>query len=494
METIINSPIPFYTILVPLVGIIAIGFSGKKPNLRETFTLISAFITFFCVVSMLPTILKGNVIEFTAITLFSNLDIKFRVDALGIFFALTSSFLWIVTSFYSIGYVRAAKEHKQTRYFMCFAAAMFATMGVAFSGNMFTTYFFYEVITLCTFALVAHKETPEALRGARIYFVFLFGTSIAFQLTAIFLTYHATGTLDFSNQGIFNEARANGLSDTFIYITFGLFIAGIAKAGFIPFHAWLPNAMVAPTPVSALLHAVAVVKTGVFVILKVVLHIFGIDLLSELGLGTALMYFASVTIIIASIFALRQDNLKARLAYSTISQLSYIIFGVALLSPAGITASIMHLVIHAFGKITLFFCAGAIYIAAHKTKVSELDGIGKKMPLTMAAYTLGAFSMIGIPPFGGFITKWYLITGAVEAKHIPIIAVLVVSTILNACYFLPIVYKAFFKDLPEGENAERHEAPVFMVAPLILTALGTLALFFYPSLFLKLAGAVVAAL
>lgn len=492
--TVVHSPLPFFTILIPLLGMILTAVTSKKPNVRETLTLITASAMFVFVLTMLPTILDGKVIEFTVINLFSNIFIKFRVDSLGIFFAITASFLWIVTSFYSIGYVRKLKEHAQTRYFMCFSAAMFAAIGVAFSANMFTTYMFYEVITFCTFPLVVHKETKEAFRGARIYFTFLLGTSIAFQLSAIFLTYHATGTLDFSDQGIFQDAKLNGISNTYIIITFGLFIAGVAKAGAIPFHSWLPNAMVAPTPVSALLHAVAVVKTGVFVVLKIVLHIFGIQLLSHLGLGTALIYFASFTIIVASIIALRQDNLKARLAYSTISQLSYIIFGVALLSPAGITASIMHLVIHAFGKITLFFCAGSIYAAAHKTNISELDGIGKKMPITMAAYTLGAFSMIGVPPFGGFITKWYLITGAVEAKFIPIIAVLVASTILNACYFLPIVYKAFFKNLPEGETAGYHEAPGLMVGPLVFTALGTIALFFLPTLFLELAGNVVAKL
>lgn len=491
MTEIIHSPMPFFTILVPLCGIILIGIFRKIPNLRELFTLLSAFVMFCFVLTMLPTILKGNVIEFSLITLFSNIDIKFKVDSLGIFFATTASFLWFVTSFYSIGYVRGHHVHSQTRYFMCFAAALFATIGVAFSGNMFTTYMFYEIITLCTFPLVAHNETPESFRGARIYFTFLLGTSIAFQLTAIFLTYHATGTLEFSNSGIFNEAHANGLSNTFIIISFGLFIAGIAKAGAIPFHSWLPNAMVAPTPVSALLHAVAVVKTGVFVVLKVVLHIYGIDLLGKLGLGTALMYFAAVTIITASIIALRQDNLKARLAYSTVSQLSYIIFGVALLSASGITASIIHLVIHAFGKITLFFCAGAIFVTTHKTNISQLNGIGRKMPLTMAAYTLGAFSMIGIPPFGGFITKWFLLTGTVEAKHLPMLGVLAASTILNASYFLPITYRAFFRDLPDRESATYKEAPYIMVVPLCFTALGTIALFFVPHMFLDLANAVV---
>ncbi|MCG2813124.1 MAG: hypothetical protein L6245_00425, partial [Thermodesulfovibrionales bacterium] len=299
------------------------------------------------------------------------------------------------------------------------------------------------------------------------------------------------------------------VSDTFLIITFILFMAGITKAAMMPLHSWLPAAMVAPTPVSALLHAVAVVKTGVFVVVKIVLHIFGIDLLSQLGLGTALAYFASITIIVASIIALKQDNLKRRLAYSTISQLSYVILGVALLTPSGITGSIMHIVLHAFGKITLFFVAGAIYVAAHKTNISELDGIGKEMPFTMAAFTLGALSMIGIPPLGGFLSKWYIAIGSIEAQQLPILLVLASSTILNACYFLPIVYAAFFKSeqcqlLVSKETEHQQlpptltltpslkEAPALMVIPLVLTAIGALVLFFAPSVFLELARMVVA--
>jgi len=273
----------------------------------------------------------------------------------------------------------------------------------------------------------------------------------------------------------------------------------------MPLHSWLPAAMVAPTPVSALLHAVAVVKTGVFVVVKVVLHVFGINLLTELGLGTALAYFASITIIVASVIALKQDNLKRRLAYSTVSQLSYVILGVALLTPSAIAGSIMHIVLHAFGKITLFFTAGAIYVAHHKTEISQLDGIGKKMPFTMAAFTLGSLSMIGVPPLGGFLSKWYIGIGALEAHQLPIILVLVGSTILNACYFLPIVYAAFFKEPAHDEHHGHHghnnhshtkhgleEAPALMLVPLVLTAIGAVLLFLFPSVFLDLAKIVVA--
>jgi len=494
---VLYSARPLQAVLISLVAAFLILLTGERHrNLRETWTILAGLIKFSLVASMVPFILDGKVIEYTVLTIAPGLLIQFRVDALGVFFGLTASFLWIITSFYSIGYVRSLKEHAQTRYFACFAIALSATMGVAFSANMFTTFLFYEIITICTYPLVAHKETPEARKGARRYVAYLLGTSVAFLLFAIFLTYNAAGTLDFSNQGIL----AGKASSAVLTLIFVLYMAGIGKAAMMPFHSWLPAAMVAPTPVSALLHAVAVVKTGVFVVVKVVLHIFGVNLLKDLGLGTALAYFASFTIIVASIIALRKDNLKARLAYSTVSQLSYVILGVALLTPSGITGSVMHIVLHAFGKITLFFAAGAIYVAAHKTEISQLDGIGKKMPFTMAAFTLGALSMIGIPPLGGFLSKWYIALGSIEADQLPILVFIATSTILNAAYFLPIVYAAFFKE-PAAEphhgvhselhtpNSELkiHEAPALMVVPLVLTAIGAVALFFMPSLFLDLA-------
>ncbi len=507
MESIISIK-PLLAISASLAAAVLIFITGERQkNLRESWTILAGLVKFGIIFSMLPAVLSGKVIEYTLITIAPGLIIQFRVDALGLFFGLTASFLWIITSFYSIGYMRALDEHAQTRYFICFAIALSATIGVAFSANMFTTFLFYEIITVCTFPLVAHKETPEALRGAKRYLTYLLGTSVAFQLTAILITFSITGNLDFSNQGILYGVREKGVSDTLLIITFVLYMAGITKAAMMPLHSWLPAAMVAPTPVSALLHAVAVVKTGVFVALKVVLHVFGVDLMAQLGLGTVLAYFASFTIIVASIIALKQDNLKRRLAYSTVSQLSYVLLGVALLTPSGITGSIMHIVLHAFGKITLFFTAGAIYVAAHKTEISQMDGIGRKMPFTMGAFTIGALSMIGIPPIGGFISKWYIALGSIEAMEIPILVIIATSTILNACYFLPIVYSAFFKEpspdhdshhadahhAPEGTHSSFSEAPAIMVLPLVLTATGAIILFFMPSAFLELASLVVAA-
>jgi multicomponent Na+:H+ antiporter subunit D len=498
LETaVIHSIKPLLAVGVSLTAALLIYITGeRRRNLRESWTILASVIKFTIIASMIPSVLEGKVLEYAVIYVSPGLSLRFRVDALGTFFAVTASFLWIITSFYSIGYVRSMKEHAQTRYFACFALALSATTGVAFSANLFTTFLFYEIITISTFPLVAHKETPEAMKGARRYVTYLLGTSIAFQLFAILMTYSAAGTLEYSYQGIFNGIRGGVVSDTFLIIVFLLFIYGIAKAAMIPFHSWLPAAMVAPTPVSALLHAVAVVKTGVFFMVKIVIHVFGIKVLSDMGLGTILACFASFTVIVASVIALRQDNLKAMLAYSTVSQLSYVTLGAALLSPSGIIGSVMHIVLHAFGKITLFFSAGAIYVATRKTRVSELDGIGRRMPFTMAAFTIAVLSMIGIPPAGGFISKWYIALGSVESEQLPVLVVLGGSTLLSACYFLPIVHRAFFKEAPAVSDKypssvtsgpSIKEAPTLMVAPLVLTALGVVALFFKPALFNDLA-------
>jgi multicomponent Na+:H+ antiporter subunit D len=266
-----------------------------------------------------------------------------------------------------------------------------------------------------------------------------------------------------------------------------LFVLGFAKAGVMPFHGWLPAAMVAPTPVSSFLHGVAVVKVGVFSILRVVFDIFGPDLLRNLDLGVALTYFVSITILFASLVALTQDNLKRRLAYSTIGQLSYMILGAGMVSAAGMTGGVLHIAMHAFGKITLFFCAGAIYVASHKKYISEMDGLGRQMPITYVAFFLGSLSIIGMPPLGGFLSKWNLLVGAVQSQQMVLVAVLLGSSLLNAAYFFPIVYRGFFAPAPTGDSAGGiREAPLFCLLPLSVTALCSVLLFFYPSVFLQL--------
>jgi multicomponent Na+:H+ antiporter subunit D len=443
---------------------------------------------------MVPFVLNKQLLVYNLVDILPGVGIAFRVDALGMLFALVASSLWIVTSIFSIGYMRPLKEHSQTRYFSFFALALSSAIGVAFAANLLTMYLFYEMLSLSTYSLVTHHQDPEARFGGRKYLTYLMGTSIGLLLPAIILTYTFTGTLNFSDQGILKGAA----SDTVLTIMFVLFLLGIGKAAIMPVHSWLPSAMVAPTPVSALLHAVAVVKAGVFCELRIILYVYGVDLMHELHLGVMTIYFVSITIIVGSLFALAQDNLKARLAYSTVAQLSYIVLGAALLSPDGILGGVIHIVMHGFGKITLFFCAGAILVATGKKNISEMKGLGKQMPVTMMAFFIGALSIIGLPPLGGFISKWNLVLGSLEAGQIPILVVLLTSSLLNAAYFLPIVYQAFFAKANPGGNpgddasaGKIREAPFLAVAAPVITALCSIALFFYPGVFLDLAGMVV---
>ena len=479
----VESITPLLAVLVSLIAGVFIVIFKNKPNIRESCSIIASIIKFLIVISMLPVILNGDKIVYTLFTIIPGIDIKFKVDAFGLFFAITASSLWIITTFYSIGYMRSLKEHEQTRYFLFFAIALSATMGVAFSGNLITLYLFYELLTLSTYPLIIHDETKKALDAGTKYLAYMLTTSILFQLLAIFLVYSITGTIDFSDNGVFSGNEPL----TLIAVIFVLFVIGYAKSAMMPLHSWLPTAMIAPTPVSALLHAVAVVKTGVFSIVRVLLFIFGIKLLSSSGLGLIMCYFASFTIILASIFALTQDNLKKRLAYSTVSQLSYIVLGASLLTHNGIIGGIIHIVNHGFSKITLFFCAGSIYIASKKKNISELNGIGRKMPLTMAAFSIAVLSMIGIPPACGFLSKWYLALGSIESDNIPILIVILLSALLNAAYFLPIVYVAYFKSPDnDGEMEKVKEPSYFVVIPLLITAIVSLILFFAPSIFMDL--------
>jgi len=439
MEEVISIK-PFLAVLVSLL-IVPILISTRRPNVREAWTFVAAIGKFLIILSMVPAVLKGTELVYTVAEGLPGIGIQFRVDALGMLFALVASSLWIITSAYSIGYMRGLNEHSQTRYFCFFALALSATIGVAFSANLLTLYLFYEMLSLATYPLVTHHQDREARASGRKYLLYILGTSIGLFLPAMLISYNLAGTLEFSSQGFL----AGTGSKTLIGFLLFMFIFGFAKAAIMPLHSWLPAAMVAPTPVSALLHAVAVVKVGVFSIVRVLTGVFGIDLLSSLNFGPLICYVASFTIIVASLIALSQDNLKRLLAFSTIGQLSYIVLGIGLLSPKGMTGGMVHIAMHAFGKITLFFCAGAIFVATGKKNISEMIGIGKMMPITMAAFFIGSLSVIGLPPCGGFISKWYLVLGSLEAHQMPVLFVLLTSSLLNAAYFMPVVYKAFFR-------------------------------------------------
>ncbi len=478
-----------WAIAVPLIGAIGILVTGKSSNIRETVTLVTAVTMFLVVGSLTHIILGGERPSVTLFEIFPGLEITFTVEPLGMLFGLVASGLWIVNSIYSIGYMRGNNESNQTRFYFFFAVALASTVGVAFSGNMLTLFICYEILTLCTFPLVTHSGTPEAMKSGRTYLGILLGTSIGLQLFAIIWTWHATGTLDFRSGGIL-DGKVSGVA---VSVLLFLYMYGIGKAALMPIHRWLPAAMVAPTPVSALLHAVAVVKAGVFTVVKVIVYIFGYEFLANALTFNWLVYVAGFTILAASIVALRQDNLKRRLAYSTISQLSYVIMATAILAPLSIMGAVLHIAAHAVGKITLFFAAGSIYTAAHKTEISQFNGIGKKMPWTMAAFAIASLSMIGVPPTAGFLSKWYILLGAIQVEHYFAIGVIIISTLLNAGYFLPIIYRAFFKE-PDDANdthADHGEAPKPIVIALTATALGTVLLFFFSGLPFDLAQQVI---
>jgi multicomponent Na+:H+ antiporter subunit D len=456
-------------LLIPFLAAALIPAFHAAPNKREAVTLAASAALFACVLGLLPAVMAGQRPEAVNLDVAPGLAFAFKVEPLGLLFALVASALWIVNSVYSIGYMRGNAEPRQTPYYVCFAVALGSTMGVAFAKNLFTLFLFYEALTLSTYPLVTHKANAEAIRGGRIYLILLLGSSMVLFLPAVAWTWVLAGTLDFAPGGILaGKAGAATMG-----VLLGLYVFGIGKAAVMPLHFWLPAAMVAPTPVSALLHAVAVVKAGVFTVLKVVVYVFGIEALGASGQAEWLVYVAGATVILASLVALRQDNLKKRLAYSTVSQLSYVVLGAAMVNPVGVIGGALHIAMHAAGKITLFFCAGAIYTAAHKTEISQMDGLGRRMPVTMFAFMVGALSVVGLPPFGGMWSKWLLALGALDARHAIVLGVLMVSTMLNVAYLLPVVARAFFLPPPAadaGTPAGVAEAPAACLAALACTA------------------------
>ena len=462
------------TLLTPLLGAVLIALTGRWPNLRETVTMVTALSLFALVIRVLIGLNAGEEIGVELFEVMSGVGIAFNTEPLSILFAMIASGLWVVTSVYAFGYMRGTNEINQTRFYVCFAIALFGAMGVAFSANLLTLFIFYEVLTISTYPLVTHKGDAKAKAGGRTYLGILMTTSIVFLLPAVIWVYAVAGTLDFVPGGIL-EGNLPAGSATLLLL---LFLFGVAKAAVMPVHKWLPAAMVAPTPVSALLHAVAVVKAGVFTLTKVVIYIFGTDYLANVPYESIAVYMAGFTVVAASCIALRQTNIKRLLAYSTIGQLSYIVMATMALAPFSEIGAAIHIAAHAFGKITLFFTAGAIYVASKKTEVTQLNGIGWRMPYTMAAFAVGALSMIGVPPTAGFVSKWFIIAGAFQLDNYFVLVVLILSTALNAAYFLPIIFNAFFK--PEDVKLKEHgEAPVSMVLALCVTASLTLLFFFF---------------
>ncbi len=447
--------LPLAAILVSAVAIVPIVALHRRPNAREAVTLVAALVKFVIVASMVPGVLVGETYTVQLGELATGISLSLRADALGILFALLASGLWIVTSLYSIGYMRGLGEANQTRYFAAFAASLSATIGVAFASNLLTLFVFYELLTVATYPLVAHDETDEARAAGRKYLAYTFGGGVA-VLAGTAIVFWLTGTTAFTPGGIQQIA-----ADPFAAkVAFTLLITGFGvKAALMPLHSWLPDAMVAPTPVSGLLHAVAVVKSGVFGIARVVLDVYGPDAIAQLGMDLPLAVVATVTLLTASVIALRQDNLKRRLAYSTISQLSYIVLGLALLEPKALVGGLLHIPAHGFMKLTLFFCAGAVHVETHTDDISEMAGIGRRMPITFAAFAVAAAGMAGMPLLAGFVSKWYIVIGALQAKQAIFGGALLLSGVLNVAYFWPVVYQAFFQTPDDHDPKPVVEGP-----------------------------------
>jgi multicomponent Na+:H+ antiporter subunit D len=466
-------------LLIPLLASGLIGLLGQRPNIREAVTFIAAFALLANVIYLIGIVSGGGRPELYLGSFAGTFEFKLVLEPLGATFAAIASSLWIVNSIFTMGYMRGNKEKNQTRFFLFVAIAIAAAMGIAASGNLITLFIFYEVLTLSTFPLVAHKGDAKARKGGTIYGLILMGTSLAFLLPAVIGTHVIAGTTDFQVGGVFSSDVSLLTTSILLF----LFAFGIGKAALMPVHPWLPNAMVAPTPVSALLHAVAVVKAGVFTMIKVVTLIFGPSLAAATPMSTMLSWVAAFSIVAASLIALRQDNLKARLAYSTVSQLSYVTLGAMLAAPAAIIGGALQIVMHAWGKITLFMCAGAIYTIAHRAEISKLDGLGRSMPWVFGAFLVGALSIIGAPPLGGSWPKYFLMVGALDSGKAILIAALIMSSILNVIYLIPIAARGFLKP-PANPEADAKIAALrrehkWVIIPPVLTAFGAFTLFFF---------------
>lgn len=473
------------SLLVPIAGAIIISRLDKLPNIREAITLVTAFSLFAINIELYLQLDNADQAHFLVAEPIAGLSISFALNSFGVMFALIASGLWIATSIYAIGYMRAHHETHQTRFYTLFAVAIFGVMAVAYSANLFTLFIFYEFLTVSTYPLVTHAGTSEAKRGGRKYILILMGSSILFFLPALISVYFISGNLEFVHGGILK----GNIDPNWVIPLLLLFMLGISKAGVMPMHKWLPSAMVAPTPVSALLHAVAVVKAGVFTVVKVVVFIFGTEFITESGANQVLIWLPIFTIVAASIIALTKDNLKERLAYSTVSQLSYIVLGVMLATKDAVTGAGMHIAMHAFGKIALFFAAGAILVTMHKKTVSELNGMGRAMPFTFTVFTIGTLSILGIPFFGGMWSKWYLLSGTLSFAENDfifwtVLAALTLSSLLNTYYLLSIPMRAFFMHNNQYQHIQ--EAPKACLLGMSIPTAMTLYLFFDPSFFYQL--------
>ncbi len=456
------------TSLVPAVWIFFL--KEESQTQRTVVNLAGAVLKLFLVAVLFREVRLGRVIMFEY-SLMPNLTLKFHADPFSLLFVGLSAVLWLLTTVYAIGYLEEGPN--RSRFFGFFSLCVSTTVGIAMAGNLVTLLIFYELLSLTTYPLVAHRGNRKSLEAARTYLLFTLIGGATLLVGVIWLQSLA-GSIDFVATGVLDELPAQ--THPQLRVIFALLIIGFGvKAALVPLHGWLPVAMAAPAPVSALLHAVAVVKAGAFGIVRVVYDVYGIEFSESMGLLGYLAAAAGLTIVYGSVRALFQDDLKRRLAFSTVSQVSYIVLGVAIFGPMATIGGIVHLVHQGIMKITLFFCAGNYAETLGIHKVSEMNGVGRRMPLTTAAFTVGALGMIGVPPIAGFFSKWYIGMGGLERGHFWVPAVLIVSSLLNAGYFLPILHAAWFRDgaadWPRARVlSNRYETSLLLLAPPLVTA------------------------
>jgi multicomponent Na+:H+ antiporter subunit D len=451
--------------LVP--GLIIFALPEQSNRLRTFLNLGGAFLKLLLILVMIIGIYQGR--QFAVRwQLLPGLELALNSDPLAALFSTLSTVLWLLTTLYAVGYLEQSPNRRQ--FFGYFSICVTVTVGIALAGNLITFLLFYELLTLTTYPLVTHRGTREALAAGRVYLAYTLSGG-AVLLVAVAWLQVLAGPVEFAGPPAAAAVPAtHGLQ---LIVIFFLFIAGLGvKAALVPLHGWLPRAMVAPAPVSALLHAVAVVKAGVFGIIRIVHDVYGVPFAASLNLLLPLAILASLSIIYGSLRALREDDLKKRLAYSTISQLSYIILGVSVAGPLAAMGGLVHLVHQGLMKITLFFCAGNLAETLGVHRISEMRGIARRMPLTMAAFSIGALGMIGFPPMAGFVSKWYLGMGALAADKMWVVAILAVSSVLNAAYFLPILVQAWFKPQDsawseQGTTARLETHWMLLVPPLV---------------------------
>lgn len=450
------------------ICLLPVKFQGRKQREKWvlTITVLNAIFALYA--------MYGH--EAQGITLFylgSRLAVKLHIDGLSRVFGTMVSILWIPTVIYAFEYM--THEGHEDRFFAFFTMTFGVVLGIAYSANFMTMYLFYEFLTLVTLPLVMHAMDNKARHAGKMYILYMmFGASLAF-IGFVFIFCYGW-TLDFVPGGVLDPVKIAGQETTLQFVYLVAFFGFGVKAAVFPLYRWLPKASVAPTPVTALLHAVAVVKSGVFAIIRLTYYSFGANFLAGTWAQDVILIITAITIVFGSMVALRTPHIKRRFAYSTVSNLSYILFGVALMTPAGLVAALLHMIYHAVLKITLFFTAGTILYKTHREYLYEIEGFGKYMPVTFLALAVAGIGLVGIPPFAGFHSKWALATAAVTTgnpmSYFGVLA-LILSALLTALYVFYILVRAYFprnREYPPGYYDHVEDPNWYMKGPLLALA------------------------